>query len=39
MLVMSQTVKMILVAVVSFILGHLSCALMHHMLHAHHVWR
>ena len=37
MLAMTQTVKMILIAVVSFVLGHLSCALMHHMHHAYHL--
>jgi len=36
---MSPTVKIVIVAVVSFILGHLSCALMHHMHHAHHIAR
>jgi hypothetical protein len=33
MLGMSSTVKIIIVAVVAFVLGHLSCALMHHMHH------
>jgi len=36
---MSPTVKLVLVAVVSFVLGHLSCALIHHMHHAHHIAR
>jgi hypothetical protein len=36
---MSSTVKTITVAVVSFVLGHLSCALMHHMHHAQHLVR
>jgi hypothetical protein len=34
--VMTTTVKMILVAVVSFVLGHISCALMHHFHHHMH---
>jgi hypothetical protein len=34
-LAMTPTIKLILVAVVSFVLGHLSCAIMHHMHHAH----
>ena len=34
--VMTTTVKMILVAVVSFVLGHFSCALVHHFHHHMH---
>ncbi len=30
---MSTTAKYVLLAVISFVLGHLSCALMHHMHH------
>jgi hypothetical protein len=39
MLAMSPTIKTIVIAVVSFVLGHLSCALMHHMHHAQHLGR
>ena len=31
---MTATGKTILIAVVSFVLGHISCAIMHHLLHA-----
>jgi hypothetical protein len=33
---MTPTVKMILVAVVSFVLGHISCAIIHHFHHHIH---
>jgi len=35
---MTQTTKWVLYAVLWFVLGHLSCALMHH-LHRFHWWR
>jgi type III secretory pathway component EscS len=33
---MTPTIKLILVAVVSFVLGHISCALIHHFHHHMH---